>query len=593
MSTTNVKIDELSSKISLINAQITVLINDLGMTNKNISEIISKLSDLQRQIDEIKKMINDLLITPVELKYKFVDPNYIFIGEYNKKKYFLSKNRDSWINAFKFSLADENLSLVNIENQETLNFLKTNIASNINKVNYFTGEKIVHIGLRYNKTDGKFYWQNGKLFTNQQWFMGGHPEQSTLDNNINIGAFMYWDTGAISESYDLASWWHVLEETPYNVIPELVAASQPYAYFSLKIDNSCISVNSPITFINQSLRGDRFSWQFSDGQTSTEKSPIKSFSNSDGIKITLTTSNASGSSTYETYLNFKCPIDYRTFQNVNLKLFQWNGTRTTFLTIRNDLDPVAMKKWLDALDSAYEFYFNSTNFNIGNSSVSSSGSKQLFSVVNGTCGAGCGLIGGNGIEYLNYFFDFDYDLLKRDGTINHIPFYEMGRNFWNYSNKLVFDSYGTESNVTGFAVYMRFKSMEYAKVKPGKFDGIEFEIFKANVLNMASLYVNNSTYTFENTFGANKGFKVNNQNLSSADLFASFCYKIEKEFSSPDFAQKVWKEVAKRPNALNRQDAIDNFVLATCAALNKNVTASFIGWKFPVSTNAINEAKKY
>jgi hypothetical protein len=263
------------------------------------------------------------------------------------------------------------------------------------------------------------------------------------------------------------------------------------------------------------------------------------------------------------------------------------------LTQRNDLDPEVMDKWLNYLDLANEFYFNATNRVLGNSSLKEAGSNQLIAVVNATCGAGCGNLGANGIEYLNNFFDFDYDFIKRDGAVNHIPFYEMGRNFWGYSEKLTYGSYGIESMVTGFAVYMRFKSMEYAKLKPGTFDGFDFDFFKTNVKNMVGVYLNNNALTFENTFGVNKGFAVGGQNLSSADLFASFCYKIESEYSKPDFSATIWKEVAKRPNVANRQDAIDNFILATCASLNKNIVSKFIEWKFPVSNNAINEAKKY
>jgi hypothetical protein len=332
---------------------------------------------------------------------------------------------------------------------------------------------------------------------------------------------------------------------------------------------------------------------FSDGQNSTDKNPLKTFSGSSSVKVSLTTTNSSGTNTFDSFINFSCPITYKSFQNKYTKGYLWNGKRVSFLTHRNDVDPAIINKWLNFLDLANEFYFNATNLDLGSSYLKEAGNNQLIAVVSSTCGAGCGIVGSNGIEYLNYFFDYDYDLLKRDGTLNHIPFYEMGRNFWTYSNKLTYGSFGLVSNVTGFAVYMRFKSMEYAKLVPGKFDGIDFDIFKSNVKNMAGIYLSNNALTFEGTFGVDKGFAVNNQNLSAADLLASFCFKIETDYSKPDFSSLIWKEVAKRPNASNRQDVIDNFVLATCATLNKNITSKFVEWKFPVSANAINEAKKY
>jgi hypothetical protein len=554
--------------------------------------------DLSSTVNPLDIIINKPLsltatFKKVDLLYKFNNSNFIYLGELNNKKYFLSKNRESWINSLKFTLNNENLSLASIENNETLEFLKSIIGSNINKVIDYTNEPIVHIGLSYNRADNKFYWQNGKPFLNNNWFLSGHPEQSTLNYNVNIGGFMYFNTGAISESNDLASWWYVIEETPYNYPPPTDFSAKPFSYFSAASDNGCFLSNSAISFSNLSQRGEKYTWTFSDGQTSIEKNPSKTFSGSSPIKVSLTTTNSGGTNTFESFINFKCPLNYKSFQDKISKGYLWNGKKVSILTQRNDLDPSVINKWLGYLDLANEFYFSATNLNIGNSSLKEAGGNQLIAVVNSTCGAGCGIIGSNGIEYLNYFFDFDYDLLKRDGTVNHIPFYEMGRNYWTYSEKLTYGSYGIESMVTGFAVYMRFKSMEYAKLLPGKFDGIDFDIFKSNVKNMAGVYINNNTLTFENTFGSNKGFAINNQNLSSADLFASFCYKIESEYSKPDFSSTIWKEVAKRPNATNRQDAIDNFILATCATLNKNVVAKFIEWKFPVSNNAINEAKKY
>jgi hypothetical protein len=531
----------------------------------------------------------------IDLLYKFNNPDFVYIGEFNNKKYFLSKYRDSWINAFKFTLGNDNLSLAIIEDTQTKEFLKSNILSNLNKVVDYTNEPIIHIGLSYNKADSKFYWQNGKPFLNTDWFNPGHPEQNTLKNNTNIGAFwtLHYYAAGISESYDLASWWYVIEEYPYNSPPPVDFSVKPFSYFNIKSDNGCYAANTALSFNNQSLRGEKYTWTFSDGQTSTEKNPIKTFNGLKPIKITLTTTNSGGSNSYESFINFNCPITYKTFQNNTVKGYIWNGKKVSILTQRNDLDPEIMNNWLNYLDLANEFYFNATNRVLGNSSLKEAGSNQLIAVVNATCGAGCGYLGANGIEYLNYFFDFDYDFIKRDGAVNHIPFYEMGRNFWGYSEKLTYGSYGIESMVTGFAVYMRFKSMEYAKLKPSTFDGFDFDFYKTNVKNMVGVYLNNNALTFENTFGVNKGFAVGGQNLSSADLFASFCLKIESEYSKPDFSTIIWKEVAKRPNVANRQDAIDNFILASCATLNKNIVSKFIEWKFPVSNNAINEAKKY
>jgi hypothetical protein len=63
-------------------------------------------------------------------------------------------------------------------------------------------------------------------------------------------------------------------------------------------------------------------------------------------------------------------------------------------------------------------------------------------------------------------------------------------------------------------------------------------------------------------------------------------------FGGPTFGTDFWKQVALRSVALHTtQEAVDNFVLAACATVGKNLTGMFTNtWKFPVSTNAIQEA---
>jgi len=56
---------------------------------------------------------------------------------------------------------------------------------------------------------------------------------------------------------------------------------------------------------------------------------------------------------------------------------------------------------------------------------------------------------------------------------------------------------------------------------------------------------------------------------------------------------RLWNEVLKRPEAQTPQDGIDNFILAACAAANKNLTTLFTrDWRWPMSDKAIAEANQ-
>jgi hypothetical protein len=79
--------------------------------------------------------------------------------------------------------------------------------------------------------------------------------------------------------------------------------------------------------------------------------------------------------------------------------------------------------------------------------------------------------------------------------------------------------------------------------------------------------------------------------LGGTDLFASLVMRIGRDFGDRTFNQNIWKQVSMRSVASSTQGAVDNFALAACATVNQNLTGIFTNtWKFPLSTNAMQEA---
>ena len=98
--------------------------------------------------------------------------------------------------------------------------------------------------------------------------------------------------------------------------------------------------------------------------------------------------------------------------------------------------------------------------------------------------------------------------------------------------------------------------------------------------------------TWANTQGEGKGVASSGCAVDSPVLFASTLMRVQRDFGSADFKIKLWKELDARPDATTTQDAVDNIVLATCAASAKNLTGIFgATWRWPVSDNAKAEAQ--
>lgn len=219
------------------------------------------------------------------------------------------------------------------------------------------------------------------------------------------------------------------------------------------------------------------------------------------------------------------------------------------------------------MDSVYGYYRQCT----GQDPAIASYINNLSTIadVPSTCGAGCSYIGATGIEILNTYFDIMYNAINSSNQYDQVNFYEFGRNFWFYSSQLQYKN--NDLVVTGFAVFMRFMSMAATGVNGAPFGSWSFATFRANEEGLIDTYLADTTLNWGNTLGAGQG--VPNSGLGATDLFASFCFRLRRDYGGENFVQKVWKQAGLRPVATTTQDAVDNFFLASCAAANKNLTS--------------------
>ncbi|HEX5181718.1 MAG TPA: immunoglobulin domain-containing protein [Allosphingosinicella sp.] len=326
------------------------------------------------------------------------------------------------------------------------------------------------------------------------------------------------------------------------------------------------------------------SFSISGVQTSDQGSYDVVISNSVGsvtsAAATLTVTTGGFSSVPVTYTSFNGPI---------LELNAWEGSHTALLTARADLDPAVITRILKALDATYLYYQDATGFTPAPQSTYKL--KLTVAEVPDTCGAGCGFLGLTGIELQTDTFAALYSQVQASDLYDQAVFYEFGRNFWSLSPQLEYKAPDRgDSVVTGFAVFMRFMAMDAIGVSGAPFNGQPFAQFRADEEQMVDLYAADPTQTFQNTLQVGRPQANNPSGLEATDLFASFLFRLRRDYGGNDFVSKLWHEAALRPAAATTQDAVDNFVVAASKAANRNLANLFINqWRWPVSAAAVAE----
>jgi hypothetical protein len=287
------------------------------------------------------------------------------------------------------------------------------------------------------------------------------------------------------------------------------------------------------------------------------------------------------------------PITYQDFSGATLNLYAWEGRYTAILTSRSDLSRTVMAAILKTADRIYTFYQTSTGFTP--TLAKEVNGKLTIAEVPATCGAGCAYLGSTGIELQTIYFDKLYNDLAANRTYDHVIFYEFGRNFWNLSPQLAYQSPDSpDAIITGFAVFMQFQAMDATRVPISTFNGLSFTAFRELVVNMVDLYLADPTQTWDNTLRLNRPQANNPSNLNATDLFASFLLRLERDYGGDAFIRRLWAAAAQRPAANSTQDAVDNFFLAACAAANRNLSSLFtVSWRWPISATAQAEAARY
>ena len=278
-------------------------------------------------------------------------------------------------------------------------------------------------------------------------------------------------------------------------------------------------------------------------------------------------------------------IEYTAFNNIKYQLCPCVGRNIALLVPPSLYDISILTAIVLKIDSAYDFYF------MANGQKPTLYYKYLtystVAVTDSSCGAGCGFLGATGIEMVTGFFNVLYNDVMNNNLYDQVVFYEMGRNFWFYRNKIEYVGPDEIANITtGYAVFMRFASMEYSGVSGANFGSVPFDTFKQRVIDHFSIYLSNNSLSWFNTLKLGKSATGG----SPTTLVASLFFKLNSLFGEPfsqttenSFISKLWRAVGNTTKRLTTLNAIDNLISAVSVASGTDAKPLFASWKFPSS----------
>lgn len=282
---------------------------------------------------------------------------------------------------------------------------------------------------------------------------------------------------------------------------------------------------------------------------------------------------------------------YTTFDGRKINVWLIEGKHVVLNIDKNEIknnqltDTLTLNKILVRSDSLYGYYLKNLGYEpVGGNNKYANKCNVFFGPP--SCGSGCGLVGAKGIEvsgFENIFYNLKYNLnVNRDVIIG----YEFGRNFFTFSNKILFPfTPNTDEKNGGFAEAFADVMYQYA------FHEIITEpserIFNETLLNIEWAkkrfrgYINDTTanpynclakWEKDGVVDPNRGVSGHNYTAyPSSSLLLGIFETFDRKLMFPAF----FKILRNRPNVKTIEDALSNIAYASSKSLNKNLTPFF------------------
>jgi Cadherin-like beta sandwich domain/PASTA domain len=277
------------------------------------------------------------------------------------------------------------------------------------------------------------------------------------------------------------------------------------------------------------------------------------------------------------------PVLYTAIDGHSETLTPWQGQQVAVLVEPGvERSAAVMTSMVCALDRAYTYYEDT----VGRSPTPDKtlNGRDTIAEVTSTCGAGCTYLGATGTEILTTYFETLYNEIACCNLYDQVPFYELGRSFWFWGSQLAFQSPCHDPVTTGFAVWMRFRSMRAATVEGAPFNGTPFDTFESQIEGLEGLYDANTSDTFAGTLCQDRSPGL----YGGTDFWTSIMMKLASLYGGQRFVSRFWQNASALPAASSTPGAITNWLDEASYAACVDLSAVFHQrWGFPQPDGSI------
>jgi hypothetical protein len=277
-------------------------------------------------------------------------------------------------------------------------------------------------------------------------------------------------------------------------------------------------------------------------------------------------------------------ISYRTFAGGRVTLRPWPGRRVAVLVRPGSFgDRRIMTRIVLAFDEAWDFYAAMTGRQPA--LFRQYRKRDSIAVVTTSCGAACSYLGATGTEINPQYFQALYDGVRTSNVYDQAMFYEFGRNFWFYGSQLAPATTYGDTVTTGYAVFMRFESMNAIGIKGGHYNDTPFPTFERQVWGIAHSYDSDLSKNFANTLAVGQSPSV----YGGTDFFASIVDLLAAHYGGHCFIRHFLAAALTRPGISTDNAAVTNFVRAASHAAGAGLGPFFYDyWAFPQPDGTTN-----
>ncbi|NRB17481.1 MAG: hypothetical protein HRU33_07890 [Rhodobacteraceae bacterium] len=231
-------------------------------------------------------------------------------------------------------------------------------------------------------------------------------------------------------------------------------------------------------------------------------------------------------------------------------------------------DDDVLDKIVAALDQGWNFYREIT----GREPVLLAGRHidglSTIAVVEQTCGAGCGFLGRTGIEIWAqpYFNTWMYDNVRDNNQYHQILFYELGRNFWFYSDQI--GAMPIDVPVT-FAVANRYFAVEAAGLDPARHNNsFSYDELRDELLDdLSQYYLQDPALDWSNTIDVNDAPVIPGGTIDwdGSGLLVSFHARVMEDFGQEVYGE-MWQTIGNAAATNDPDIAADTYLNAASSA---------------------------